>query len=455
MRSWTRDARFQRMSRRKAGGGGQSPRRGGRTARRALAVAGIAAVCLVLITSISLYIVLNGLTNPVHFDSLAKVVPGARVNILVMGLDAPLDANLHARPEFDIHKAKGSRTDTMMLFSVDTKSKEVGILSLPRDSRVIIAGREDYGYDKLGHAHAYGGPEMILATVSRELNVPINYYVRVNSAGMAKIIDSIGGVEIYVEHDMHYNDPFQDLHIDLAKGLQTLNGDQAVQYLRYRSDGSDITRIERQQKFIQALKEQLFSLGTISKLPSLLGQLSDCIDTNMTAGEMLSYARLAAKFDGVTIKTGVLAGDIATVQDPGREPLSYWVINEAECAKVVDQIVWGVDPEANSGISVEIQNGTAVPGLATRFADELRRQGYDVLAVTDAAKQDYKSTEVIDRSRDDDMLRRLSQAVLRYVPEAQVGRARQQEDKALFTVILGQDYATFVALGAGFGSSTP
>ncbi len=434
---------------------GRTERRGrrGRTALRALAGVGIALVVILLVGGITLYVVLNGLTNPVHFDSLAKVVPGTRVNILVMGLDAPLNAKLQAQPDFDIHTATGSRTDTMMLVSIDPASNEVGLLSLPRDTRTIIAGREEEGYDKLGHAHAYGGPGMAVATISRLLGVPINYYVRVNSAGVAKIIDTLGGVEIYVEHRMHYSDPYQDLHIDLQPGLQVLDGEHAVQYLRYRSDGSDITRIERQQKFIKALKDQLFSLGTIRKLPSLLTQVASAVDTNMTAGEMLSYARMAAKLSDVTITNDYLPGDIATIADPGREPLSYWVPDQDKMAQVVDKVIWGVNPEANANVSVEVQNGTNVPGLAARFAEELKRQGYNVVAVTDAPRQDYATTRLIDRSPSDDSLRRLSQAVLRYVPDAELGRARASEDKPEFTVVLGQDYATFVASGASYGSS--
>ncbi len=425
------------------------PRRGGSRKRvllRTLAVIGITLAGLVGAAVLTVYFVLHGLTNPTHFESLAKAVPGARVNILVMGLDAPLDSHGRAVPDFDVHKAAGSRTDTMMLISVDPKAKEVGLLSLPRDSRVIIAGRESYGYDKLGHAHAYGGPDMLVATVSRLLEVPIHYCIRINSAGVAKIIDLLGGVEIYVESDMHYSDPYQNLYIDLHKGLQTLDGDKSVQYLRYRP-GSDIERIERQQKFIQAFKDQLFQLGTISKIPSILGEVANCVDTNLTPGEMLSYARLAAKMDNVEIKTATLPGETAWVTDPGRERLSYWVLNDAECAKVVDEVVWGVDPAANAQITVEVQNGTTIAGLAARFAEELKRQGYNVVAVTDAERQDYGTTEIIDRSRDDDKLRRLSQAVLRYLPDAELGRARASEDKPEFTVILGQDFAALAAGG--------
>lgn len=412
---------------------------------RGLAVAGVVVIALAVVSSVALYVVLNGLTNPVHFDSLAETVPGARINILVLGLDAPLDANFHARPDFNIHTASGSRTDTMILFSVDPEGDEVGILSLPRDTRTIIAGREELGYDKLGHAHAYGGPDMTVATISNLLYVPIHYYVRVNSSGVARIIDRLGGVEIYVERDMYYNDPYQDLHINLRQGLQVLNGDQAVQYLRYRSDGSDITRIGRQQQFLTAFKEQLFSLGTIARLPSLVGEITDAVDTNMTASEMLTYARTAAKLGDVTIKLGVLPGEIRTITDPGSEPRSYWALIEDEVALVLDEILWGVDPAANSGISVEIQNGAGVPDLAARFAEELTRQGYNVVATVDADRADYGVTQVIDRSRDDDKLRRLSQTVLRYVPDADLGRARPDDERAEFTVILGQDFATLVA----------
>jgi len=422
---------------------------------RAAAIAGIAVAALLLTGGVAMWVVLNGLTNPVHYDSLAEEIPGTRVNILVLGLDAPLDARLRARPEFDIHTATGSRTDTMMLVSVDPETTQVSVLSLPRDTRTIIAGRENYGYDKLGHAHAYGGPEMIVGTLTRLLNVPIHYYVRINSAGVARIIDLLGGVEIYVEKRMHYVDPYQDLVIDLQPGLQLLDGDKAVQYLRYRSDGSDIDRIERQQKFIRAFKEQLFQLGTISKLPSILDEVVDCVDTNMTAGEMLKYARLAAKLDGVDLETGTLPGEIATITDPGQDPRSYWVIDQDECARVIDLLIWGVDPEANASITVEVRNGTTMPGLAATFAGELERQGYDVIGIGDADTTDFVKTRIIDRSRDRDKLRCVSRAVLRYLPDAQLGRARPDEDGADFTIILGVDYASFVATSDGGQGSLP
>ncbi len=420
-------------------------RSGGRQVARVAAIVGIVLAALVITGGVTVYVILNGLTNPVNFVSLAETVPGTRVNILVMGLDAPLDSHGHAIPDFDIHKAEGSRTDTMMLFSVDPVAKDVAVLSLPRDTRTVIVGREWYGGDKLGHAHAYGGPDMLVATVSKMLDVPIHYYVRINSAGVARIIDLLGGVEIYVEQDMHYSDPNQDLYIDLKKGLQTLDGEHAVEYLRYRP-GSDIERIERQQKFVAALADQVFSLGTISKIPALISEISKSVDTNLTPAEMLSYAKLATNADSINLRTGIIPGEVADVMDPNiGVMLSYWVIKDDELESTVESLLWNVDPVANAQIRVEVLNGTTVPGLAGGFADELRRQGYDVVSVADAKTQDYQTTEIIDRCRDEDMLRRLSQAVLRYLPDAELGRAKKAgEGEPMFTVVLGQDYANYV-----------
>jgi len=284
--------------------------------------------------------------------------------------------------------------------------------------------------------------------------LPVHYYVTVNSGGVASIIDLLGGVELYVESDMHYHDPYQNLNIDLKQGLQLLDGDKAVQYMRFRKPGTDIERIRRQQRLVAALKEQVFQLGTVAKLPALVTKVADCVDTNMTAGEMLSFARMAAGLDKVTFKSDALPGEFQDFLDTigSGLVLPFWVLDEAGCKRLVDELAWGMDAQANAQITVEVQNGTAVPGLATRFAAELTRQGYNVVSVTDAVRSDYKTTEVIDRSRDSDKLRRLSQAVLRYLPDADLGRAKPIEERAQFTVILGQDYAALIASdGAGEG----
>jgi len=422
----------------------------GRRVGRWLAVGGLALAMIILTLGVATWVFLSGLTNPGEFVSLAEAVPGTRVNILVMGLDAPISLSGRAIPDFDIHGTVYSRTDTMFLVSVDTETADVGVLSLPRDTRVVISGREDFGYDKLGHAHAYSGnPDALVATVSDLLDVPIHYYVRINSQGLAAIVDRLGGVPLDVEEDMHYVDAYQDLVIDIQAGYQILDGEKAVGYVRYRGGLSDIDRIGRQQKFMNAFKDKLFTLGGITRVPGLIGEMANFVDTNMTASEMVSYAGLAAQVDMPSVKMGTVPGDIRTVEDPGRMPLSYYVVNTEELAAMVDELVWGVDPAANAAIEVEVKNGTDVPGLATRFAQELTRQGYNVVSISDTAGVQCEATEIIDRSTDDDKLRRLSQAVLRYLPGAELGHALATEDSAEFTVILGRDYAELVSSAHG------
>lgn len=429
-----------------SGGGRRAEPARTRRVSRIFAGAGLVALVLVVTGATALWVVLHGMTNPVRFVSLAEAVPGTRVNILVMGLDAPLNSRGQAVPNFDIHGTVNSRTDTMMVVSVDTESHEVGILALPRDTRVIVSGREYYGYDKLGHAHAYtGNPDSLIATVSKFLDIPIHYYVRINSQGVADIIDLLGGVEIYVPYPMRYTDPYQDLVIDIDQGLQELDGNKAVGFLRYRGGRSDLERIERQQQFLEALKDKLFSLGGISRVPAIIGEIGGSVDTNMTASQMLSFAKMAARISMPDVEMGTVPGDIRTIQDPGQPPLSYYVARADELALIADHLLWGVDPEVNATITVEVLNGTGVAGLAAQFAAELERQGYTVVHVGDAESSDFELTEIIDRSPDGDKLRRLSQAVLRHLPQAELGHARALEDKPEFTIILGQDYADFLS----------
>jgi len=400
---------------------------------------------LALVLGVALWVFLSGLTNPMVFESLAKAVPGMRINVIMMGLDAPHDRYGRAIPDFDIHKAVGSRTDTMMLVSIDPQTKDVAVISLPRDTRVIIAGREDRGYDKLGHAHAYGrrpgdGTNMLIGTVSKLLDIPIHYYVRVNSLGAERIIDLLGGVEIYVEKDMYYHDPYQSLTIDLKAGLQVLNGHDSVGYLKYRSDGGDILRIERQQKFLKALRDRLFRAGIITRIPALLTQLAENVDTNMTAVEMIQYAKLATQMDMPNLRTEMLPGTDIWVNG-----VSYWEVDRDACAVMVDECLWGVNREANATISVAVLNGTQVSGLAARFASELERQGYNVILVADADRKDFPTTEILERTGDTEKLHHLSRAVLRYLPDAELGHLKPSEGQPDFTVIIGEDYAAYIA----------
>ncbi|MBQ5860328.1 MAG: LCP family protein, partial [Selenomonadales bacterium] len=160
------------------------------------------------------------------------------VNVLVLGVD--------------IREGDIGRSDTIFVMSLNREKNVATMLSIPRDSYVPIPGR---GWDKINHAYAYGKGKLTRRTVENLLNIEIDYLVEVDRKGVEKMIDAIGGVEIDVEKRMYYEDPWDDdggLVIDLEPGLQTLDGEEAVQYVRYRDKEGDIGRARRQQKFLAA-----------------------------------------------------------------------------------------------------------------------------------------------------------------------------------------------------------
>ena len=170
-----------------------------------------------------------------------EVLPAdGKLHVLIIGEDDGLVAP---------GKSVTGRSDTLMVASYDPKSGDVSLLSIPRDTLVEIPGRVNQ--DKINHAFVFGGVDLTLRTVSKFLNMPLRYYVHVQTDGFRRIVDALGGVTIDVEKNMRYKDEAGDLYINLKQGEQVLTGKQAEGYVRYRLD-SDIKRTERQQKFIAA-----------------------------------------------------------------------------------------------------------------------------------------------------------------------------------------------------------
>lgn len=268
--------------------------------------------------------------NIVHTPPATQVVKSTqrlpetlsnRVNILLMGVD---DKD-HENP-YDTAR----RSDTMMVASISPQDGTVNLLSLPRDTKVNIPGRK--GYDKLNHAYAYGGAELARSTVEQFLHIPVNYYVVIDWQAFIKVIDILGGVDLYVEHDMNYEDPYADLDIDIKKGYQHLDGEKSGQYVRFRSDElGDIGRVQRQQRFLKALAKEMMQVGTILKLPALVTTLNQYVETDMSVMTMVKVANSLKSFSSANLHTEMLPGDFATI-----EGLSYWVPDKDQTKQLVE-----------------------------------------------------------------------------------------------------------------------
>ena len=170
-----------------------------------------------------------------------------RINVLLLGID---DGDSEA------DKSEPKRTDAMIVASFDPEAHKISLISLPRDTMVILPGHTQY--EKLNSAYTYGGVTMAKQTIANLLRIPIHYYALANWQGFIEIINLIGGVDLYVDKDMHYEDPWANLKIDIKHGYQHLDGEKSGQYVRFRSDElGDIGRVQRQQKFLKLLRPRL------------------------------------------------------------------------------------------------------------------------------------------------------------------------------------------------------
>ncbi len=253
------------------------------------------------------------------------------VNILVMGMsvlppdtqNAPEDTkDLGYLPQVN---SFDGLSDVMLLIRFDPKSKQLNMLSIPRDTRTEIEG---YGLRKINAANRLGGAYLSAKSVRNLLGVDINGYVRINVLGVGKLIDALGGVTVNVPKDLKYQDDSQHLYINLKAGEQHLNGDEALQLLRFRHDSqADIGRIQRQQMVMQALIEQSLNPATLLRSPIILGTIKENIDTNLTLDSLLTLVNFGIRIDRSNIQMLTLPGRVSSSQE---FEASYWLPDEEE-----------------------------------------------------------------------------------------------------------------------------
>ncbi|MGI6605502.1 MAG: LCP family protein [Peptococcia bacterium] len=288
---------------------------------RQLSSAGIVALIAFFLLCFSFGFWLAGMfTNPIFPEDKEEnpdTVYKSRdiLNVLVMGVDQ--------------RENEPARSDTLVLACLDLDKKKVNLLSLPRDTRVDIPGKGVKR--KINYAHAVGGAELAIKTVENFLKLPVHYYVETNFDGFSNAIDILGGITLNVEEEMY----FPEEGIDLDPGLQKLDGHDALSYVRWRGDGrGDIGRIERQQKFIQALSDQAMRLSTVWKLPQLIGELNKQVKTDMDLQKMIMLANKFRDFQELEVNTYMVPG----VPDDVNYGGSYWIADEKELHKILEKI---------------------------------------------------------------------------------------------------------------------
>ncbi|MBO8170327.1 MAG: LCP family protein [Bacillaceae bacterium] len=231
----------------------------------------------------------------------------------------------------DSRGAEHSRSDTMMLAAVNPREEKVLLISIPRDTYVKIPG---YGYDKFNHSMFYGGPPLVRKTIENFLGVDVDHYVSVDFEGFRRVVDELGGIEIDVKKRMVYYDPSDGTSIDLYPGLQTLDGENALDYARYRMSSigppdSDFDRIERQHEVIRALIEKGKQFGSVLKVFSLMDILGDHVQTNLTSEEIRELFLTFHDFSSERLVTEDVYGTNQRIESHNLK-LWFYVVDENE-----------------------------------------------------------------------------------------------------------------------------
>jgi len=239
-------------------------------------------------------------TRILAFEMLFSLSPTVNnlpsTNVLLLGVDATAGVR---------------RSDTVMVAHVDPATKSLGIISIPRDTLVVIPGVR---LDKINHAYAFGGADLACKTTSNFLQVPIEYYIKVNLDGLEKLIDRMGGITLDVEKRMYYVDYAGGLHIDLKPGVQKLSGRQAVGYLRFRHDNqSDFGRISRQQKFLDAVAREISKTRGLSQTYNIIMDFAGSVETNLSASQIMGIASVS--------RQAYEMGNIMMAQLPGNSTM--------------------------------------------------------------------------------------------------------------------------------------
>lgn len=302
--------------------------------------------------------------NPKAQKGFSLPVLQQKQNILLVGVDS----NGSNTDPF-----KGTRSDTMILVNIDPANHSVNAISIPRDSKVYLAG--DHGVQKINAAHALGGIDLTVKTIEDTLGIKIDKYVLINNEGVKKLVDALGGVPVYIEKDMLYDDYTAKLHINLKKGLHVLNGEQVEGYLRFRKDGlGDIGRTSRQQWFVKAVLEKLQSPTVITKIPEVLNIASTYVRTNLSLYEMSHLAAALRNINMSDVEFATLPGG------PSKKGyISYWILDPEKTQEVINRMVYRDKPSnTNKKLVAGIMYAFDKEDEAMKVKEELKNSGYEV-----------------------------------------------------------------------------
>lgn len=365
-----------------------------------------------------------------------------------LGQDSTTLANLDPIYCLVVGKSEGM-TDTILVCAYSPKTQEASMLSIPRDTFYGKNKDTATAFYKINALYSKG-PKYLLKEVESILGIDIPYYAIIDTHGVIELVDALGGVMFDVPIDMYYNDPTQDLHINLKAGEQLIDGKKAEQLLRFRhnDDGSsypieygdqDYGRMRTQREFIMATIEQKLKLSTITKINDIIEIVFKNLETNLVLDDVLDYVPYAVNFNVANLKSDRLPGNSEKCN-------GVWLfIKNEKTTKEVVKNLFKFDKEKDSneeveqigeGIRVEILNASGDPDKVEKLQKDLKEKGYNISKITTTSVVEL--TTIIERKDHEETT---DENLLSNFESEDINIIKGEESSSLdYTIILGEDF---------------
>jgi LCP family protein required for cell wall assembly len=324
--------------------------------------------------------------------NLTPAVAGRAMNILLVGSDSRAGLNRRQLGRIQTVEVAGRRTDTIIVLHVSPGRDKAVLVSLPRDLRATVNGRTN----RINAAYAFGGPDLLVKTVSETTGLPIHHYAEIDFAGFLEVVDALGGITLCNRSRRRLDDSYANLH--MAPGCQEMNGVKALAFVRARHVDSDFGRIGRQQEFLRAVMAEVERRGSLVELPSLkdVAEIAtDHIKTDDTlgTGTAIGLARRLRDLGPASLDMRVYpsvaspprCSGCAAFVDPLPEAAILMRALARDAARLPPVGLPGGEGVSLAATPVTVLNGGGVTGAAARAAADLRRLGVQVVGTGNAA----------------------------------------------------------------------
>lgn len=352
----------------------------------------------------------------------------------------------------------GNLTDFIMLGQYNPNTREIALLSIPRDTNV---GNNSVD-GKINSAYSSRGMDKLKKQVTEITGIEIDYHVLFKTKILRQVVDKIGGVTVDVPINMNYDDPYQNLYIHLKKGTQKLTGSQAEQFCRFRKNnngsgypGGDVERTKAQQKFIKAFIAELLKVDNISKIPDLINIVLEGTKTNVTLDVAKEYIDdvIALKTDRIT--TNTLPGSARMGKSPLGYMTSYYYYDAEKTKTMVDEMfhsssitsgettvsvtssnVVGKDESGELTVRVELLNAGTTSNVINNLVDKLRKENFYVVKIGNYDTSKKEASRIIDYgATSEDILHDLM-----LVTGVTKTETSSEETSVAYTIIVGPYY---------------